>query len=344
MILSQLKRREGRRGFTLIELLVVIAIIAILIGLLLPAVQKIREAANRMKCSNNMKQLGLAAHNYNDTYGTLPPSVLIATQFVGWNDENNFGPTCFVLLLPFMEQDNLYRPITQSVANYQAWVNNTPGGSNDQSWKTTVINGIAFRSTKVPTYLCPSEPNATTLGNRTLGSWARGSYGACSGPGDPNTSANGNDGTYTDVGTPNVAGGGVMCINYGSAVAAIPDGSSNTIMFNHLRAGPAANDMRGCWAFGMVGGSYTANNARGDCYTPNDTGCCSDDVRGCNDRPDIAMGCWSGDYGQGQARAAHSGGVNATMGDGSVRFVRNSINQRTWWLMQARADGQVWSD
>src|SRR3954454_12412682 len=171
MILSQLKRREGRRGFTLIELLVVIAIIAILIGLLLPAVQKIREAANRMKCSNNMKQLGLAAHNYNDTNGSLPPAVLVG-RGIGWNDENNTGPTGFVLLLPFVEQDNLYRQVVGSIQNYQQFSPpNTTGGSNDQGWQ-------AIRSTKIPTYICPSEPFSSTLGNRSLGNYARSNYAA----------------------------------------------------------------------------------------------------------------------------------------------------------------------
>ena len=325
-----------RRAFTLIELLVVIAIIAILIGLLLPAVQKIREAANRMKCTNNLKQIGLALHNYNDVNNQLPPAVMAlntmsATQ--ARDDVNNIGPNWAILILPFIEQDNLFNTYSTSIQNYR---NNI----NDQNWR-------AIKTNKIPIYTCPSEPFATAPCTIASGGWVRGSYGANSGPSPPDRSFMGNtsnEGVAGGLGT--YAAGGVMCINYGDSIGAlsVEDGTSNTVLVNHLRVGPTAADARGIWALGMVGSSYTGGNAIGDCYTPNDTGCCSDDLGACVDRPDIAMGCWGGGWGQAQARSTHSGGVNTLMGDGSVRFVRNSIDARTWFWMISRNDGQTVSN
>src|SRR5690554_3271142 len=130
--------RTNRTAFTLIELLVVIAIIAILIGLLLPAVQKIREAANRMKCTNNLKQIGLAMHNYHDDHGAFPSGST-------WQVISNpvMPRTVWTYyLLPYIEQDNLFRSIDLSIGI---------GGSN---WWT--VNGHAFVRV-VKTYQCPSD-------------------------------------------------------------------------------------------------------------------------------------------------------------------------------------------
>src|SRR5690349_17638743 len=126
-------RRNRRPGFTLIELLVVIAIIAVLIGLLLPAVQKVREAAARMACSNNLKQLGLACHNYEGTAGSFPPGLV--------QNSNPFqGNSLFVYLLPYVEQDNLYRQWDLNNA-----LNNKAGGQASRT--ATVIKGL----------ICPSD-------------------------------------------------------------------------------------------------------------------------------------------------------------------------------------------
>jgi len=330
-------RRTRWRGFTLIELLVVIAIIAILIGLLLPAVQKVREAAARISCTNNLKQIGVACHSYHDNNGTLPPGMLVG-RGLNWTDENQIGPTWSILILPHIEQDNLYKQYSNSITLYQAYSNANPasGGSPDMGWR-------GMRSTVIKPYVCPSESNATVQGNRAGGGWARGNYAGNMGPGDPGATAyGGGGGNYNGWGS----SGGVLVINGGVTLTTLSneDGSASTIMVNHVRAGPAANDMRGTWAFGMPGCATTGNHAVGDCYTPNDRGSNSDDVLGCNDRPDLAMGCWGSGYGQGQARSAHPNQVIACFGDGSVRPVNNSVSQQVWYWMNSRNDRNTYTN
>jgi len=323
------------RAFTLIELLVVIAIIAILIGLLVPAVQKVREAAARMACSNTLHQLGIACHNYHDQTGTLPPAYYIGPG-IGWTDEGNVGPNWAVLILPYIEQGNILQSVQTSVTNYSNWAKNVAGGTNDQGWRN-------IRGTKIKTFICPTDPFTQTTGNRAGGGWARGCYGANMGPGDGAAAMNGGAGNqYNGWGY----SGGVLTINNSVTLAQLSaqDGTSNTAMINHLRAGPIGDDMRGSWAFGLPGGSTTANSAVGDAYGPNDTGCCSDDLAGCQDAPQMAMGCWNGGYGQATARAAHGGQVLAAMGDASVRGFRGGSYQQTWYYIQSRNDGFTWTE
>ncbi|HZZ81763.1 MAG TPA: DUF1559 domain-containing protein [Gemmataceae bacterium] len=314
--------RVTRRGFTLIELLVVIAIIAILIALLVPAVQKVREAAARTQCTNNMKQIGLAMHGYHDANKTLCPAYYLPSG-IGYNDENNVGPNWAVLILPYIEQGPLF-------TSQQASINNQKNGTNDQNWR-------AIRSNVIPAYVCPSEQNNAILGNRAGGNWARGNYGANLGPGCGNQDGSSQTITIPNTSTSLIAKS-VIWANAGSKLVGISDGTSNTIMINHLRVGPAAGDMRGTWAFGLPGGSLNFCAPQGDCWGPNDiANGGSDDVAGCTSDP--TMPCWNGGYGQATARSAHSGMVIATFCDGTVRNVQNSINLVTWAQLLSAADG-----
>jgi prepilin-type N-terminal cleavage/methylation domain-containing protein/prepilin-type processing-associated H-X9-DG protein len=342
-----------RRAFTLIELLVVIAIIAVLIGMIIPAVMRVREASNRAKCGCNLRQVCEAAHVYHDTNQHFPAAVQLykppkngtLDTLSVYRDGSKpiIGANWAVLLLPYLEQEPLYHLV--DVGKYLR--------TGDQSWRT-------IRSVSIPLFVCPSDlghdvpfnlpDKATTQQDLDQnGKWARGNYAANAGPGyfrDTQGGASSKPGL-----------GGVMGINWGATLGQLAqqDGASNTILFNEVRVGIEERDRRGTWAMGLAGSSVTAANATiGDCRTPNDRGTLSDDVEDCQLYwypelgPGSAMGCsnqhaphnWAN--WQGQARSRHIGGVNACFADGSVRFVRDSIASNIWELMLSRNDGQVY--
>jgi prepilin-type N-terminal cleavage/methylation domain-containing protein/prepilin-type processing-associated H-X9-DG protein len=362
---------RARSGFTLIELLVVIAIIAILIGLLLPAVQKVREAAARMSCSNNAKQLGLALLNYESTFGRLPPASQMPYCFDPSNGislkmrtkfgQNPFGPNWAVLILPYIEQDNLYK--MSGAALY-------PGFSPVPSDKKgSVVVGLPFNlswlsivGTPVKTFLCPSDPNNQApyidpnTGPIGPASWARGNYGVTAGYEDYDHQNGGASYTTGASGIPRqngMASSPVMACNYGAKITEITDGTSNTILIGELRAGLSAIDPRGVWALGFPGSSIV-NAGRGSYNpTPNNLlGGVADDggdelengALFCSPATAaLGMGCTTSgtDMTSAMARSLHTGGVTCCFADGSVHFVKNSVSQLTWVQLLARSDGQV---
>jgi prepilin-type N-terminal cleavage/methylation domain-containing protein len=265
------KRGARRSGFTLIELLVVIAIIAILIGLLLPAVQKIREAANRMSCSNNLKQLGLAAHNYDATYGYLPPGLRFNTTGPG-------APGSYIgilsYLLPYIEQDNAYKlidPRCFEVGFATPWWN-TSGG----------IVATSVWNTRIKTFLCPSDNADRTSPTSgifvyftTTGTTLTGGYFSGNPPvGRTNYAANaGAIGNTPDAFYARYKG--PFFDDSKESVATISDGSSNTVFFGEylggvdtgardfLAAWPGAGAMASAWDLLVPSAWYTFSSKHG---------------------------------------------------------------------------------
>jgi prepilin-type N-terminal cleavage/methylation domain-containing protein/prepilin-type processing-associated H-X9-DG protein len=362
-----------RRAFTLIELLVVIAIIALLIALLLPAVQKVRTAASRMSCQNNLKQIALAALNYHDTNQQLPPAVLMPYAKDGYDPtmdlKSPFGPNWAVLILPYIEQGALFNSV-----NVNAYPDTTLTAGSSTNFASADRSWRALRGTKVPTYLCPSDPNnqvpySDTANGPPEATWARGNYAATAGFQDFDHMANGleklspvvdSHGMVLIVGFPagaTVLSSPVMAANYGAKVTDITDGTSNTALFNEVRSGIQSIDPRGTWALGLPGASITNAGRDNTNPTPNNslggtgqTGF-GDELQNCKPAPN---GYWTGTIGSqdrmgcltsgtimtsAQARSLHTGGVNSVFCDGSVHFISNNISQRNWVLLQSKNDG-----
>jgi prepilin-type processing-associated H-X9-DG protein len=328
---------------------VVIAIIAILIGLLIPAVQRVREAANRMQCANNLKQIGLGAHAYHDANGKFPPAVLMPyaqeeNDPLTGGAANPFGPNWAIFLLPYIEQQNLYN---------QANPSSYPGTANLANLTSYNVSWRQVRGATIKTYLCPSDsgadiPFTDPNGAPPEANWARGNYACSSGTADTDHHINGSNGISFPP-FPGLSKGPVMSINFGCRIAGITDGTSNTFLFHEVRIGINSQDRRGVWALGMPGASLVCAG-RDFNPTPNNRLDESDEIEGCPGfwYPEIGtrdgMGCVnsSTSYSMGaQARSRHPGGVNSCFADGHVQFIKETISQRTWVLLQSTNDALV---
>ncbi len=313
--------RSPRPAFTLIELLVVIAIIAVLIGLLLPAVQKVRAAAARLQCQNNLKQIGLALHSYHDANEHFPQNTWRVTVY-----PQSIRSNWAWHIMPYIEQDNLYRSINMNIAL---------GGN---SWQA--VNGAAFR-TVVKTYQCPSDVGGVVTGVHYRGD-AIANYAGCWSP----------DGTIVERSvTPPATHGdlfgtnaarnpatriALFNINVKRSIANVTDGMSNTVVVSEVVGG----DFRGIWSH-EHGVAYTHH------YTPNSaTPDASWSLDGCLNRRNAP--CDGRALGNGlleiSARSNHTGGVNTLLGDGSVRFVPNTVSLQVWQSVASINAGEVLAD
>jgi prepilin-type N-terminal cleavage/methylation domain-containing protein len=383
---KRMRVRSSRiNGFTLVELLVVIAIIGILVGLLLPAVQAAREAARRMQCSNNLKQMGLAVFNYEATHRKFPPGRLLPDWIRGTNVQVNYtnyntvnealGSTDWTgfrsvhtFILPFMEQNNIYNLIDFGAPTAVRMTNaGVPSNRNYQAY----ANAAAL-------FICPSDPNTGQIISENNYRYNFG--GSTHFAGALSSAANNN--TTASLGALSVRGNGAFTIGDALSVGAITDGLSNTIFFSERDKGSgnnlsvalpnrrfdmitspnrtqtllspeqvfsdclsyvaapsgfhfnsagrwlAGSDFSNGWPFGFYSSTMYNHVA-----PPNWNG--------------FDCGTWSaipdapGEHAIVAARSSHTGGVNATRGDGSITFISQGIDVLVWRSLGTRNGGEV---
>lgn len=351
------RRTRSRFAFTLIELLVVIAIIAILIGLLLPAVQKVRDAAARLKCQNNLKQYGIAMHAFHDTNKALPYGGYYLSLYY-WNLTNRYsygqrGGNFHVVLLPFMEQDSLYRTLPDGNLGTLPSPDPATGYFPAAPRRYASTNSIttAFREAKVSTLWCPSDGYIRTLSGAT-----RSNYYASMGPqyvyGDCKGSFAPFSAYYTGASPPlpyppsssyvngyvndiaNIRG---MFAPSGVSVkmSDVTDGLSNTIAIGEAlpyeNGRRADNGEYGPWYswFYSVSSTVIPINFR-----------TTDQRSACTSFSDAELlkSAWHSAV-SGGFKSQHSGGANFLFGDGTVRFVSETIDMKQYQLLGCRNDG-----
>jgi prepilin-type N-terminal cleavage/methylation domain-containing protein/prepilin-type processing-associated H-X9-DG protein len=342
-----------RRGFTLIELLVVIAIIAVLIALLLPAVQAAREAARRMQCVNNMKQLGLALHNYHNQVGSFPMGASLglfsATTFIAKQNWGYLAP-----ILPQLGESPLYNTINFSIG---VQLSGFPFTYNS----TAIV-------TQVKEFLCPSDPNAG--GGYNYSNNYYGSVGTTTNLTNAGASAI----TLAAYDTT-----GIFAFQRCNGIQSILDGTSNTVAVSESTVGNASQTvgaknvglvsvpsfpagallldastdynstilgLQACDAAWKAGSGIDARRGEqwalgGMCFTLFNTVAAPNSI---NDTWTYCSSISTASFtNYSEADSFHPGGVNVLMADGSVRFIKNSINLRTWWALGTKAGGEVLS-
>ncbi len=303
-----------KRGFTLIELLVVIAIIAILIALLLPAVQQAREAARRTQCKNNLKQLGLALHNYHDTVNVFP---------WGFDERETLWSA---MILPQIEQTNLYNTLVWQEGTIGNW--NHAGGPNTKAC-ATIVEG--FR--------CPSMP----LGprdNESIPGRVPVSYRACAGSMISSDDASTRPAGFNTVAFKSLEENNLDGIFYGCSsirMRDITDGTSNTIMVGESRTSEYSKDgqQMDYWQFGSPqSGGWNINSTGGTEYTEGLGSC----VVKPNANLDLTM---NGVLMEMAFGSYHIGGAQYTLADGSVRFISENIDLGVYRALGTRGGGEV---